>query len=300
MRRACGSWGRGTRSTTSPTPRSCSRSKACPADVGVDRAAGTVSLQRGAAVRRACRGPRRRGRRPAQPGVAAAHLRRGRRARRPRTAPATRNGNLATAVAGAGARDLGRRARQRRRGDARLRRPRRRPGRARRGDAPHARRRAGLRGAPARVRGRCAGTPSTSTSTRSSAAGYSVSVFTRWGEPRRPGVGEEPRRPARPSSRDRSCSAPPPRRSTATRSSGIDPVNCTPQLGRPGPWYDRLPALPHGLHPEQRRGAPVGVPRAAPRTPSPRSRRCAPSRHVHPPARCRSPRSARSPPTRCG
>ena len=28
----------------------------------------------------------------------------------------------------------------------------------------------------------------------------------------------------------------------------LDPVNCTAQLGRPGPWWDRLPHFRHGLH----------------------------------------------------
>ena len=30
---------------------------------------------------------------------------------------------------------------------------------------------------------------------------------------------------------------------------GIDPVNCTPQLGRPGPWADRLPHFRMGFTP---------------------------------------------------
>ena len=44
---------------------------------------------------------------------------------------------------------------------------------------------------------------------------------------------------------------------------GVDPASCTPQLGSTGPWYDAAAALPAGLHPEQRRRAAVGVPRAA-------------------------------------
>ena len=30
---------------------------------------------------------------------------------------------------------------------------------------------------------------------------------------------------------------------------GHDPVNCTPQLGRPGPWSDRLPHFRMGFTP---------------------------------------------------
>jgi xylitol oxidase len=30
---------------------------------------------------------------------------------------------------------------------------------------------------------------------------------------------------------------------------GLDPVNCTPQLGRPGPWYERLPHFRMGFRP---------------------------------------------------
>ena len=59
---------------------------------------------------------------------------------------------------------------------------------------------------------------------------------------------------------------------------GIDAVNCTPQLGRPGPLVGPPAALPHGLHAERRRGAAVGVPGAAPARGRRRSRPCARSR----------------------
>jgi alditol oxidase len=77
------------------------------------------------------------------------------------------------------------------------------------------------------------------------AAGYSVSVFTRWlpeeagqlwvkqraGEPEPDGFG------ARPATVDRHPIL------------GLDPVNCTPQLGRPGRWSDRLPHFRMGFTP---------------------------------------------------
>ena len=78
------------------------------------------------------------------------------------------------------------------------------------------------------------------------ASGDSVSVFTRWGDAvdqvwvkRR---GEEDVRP--PSS---SARAP----ATVERHPIIelDPVNCTAQLGRPGPWWDRLPHFRMGFTP---------------------------------------------------
>ena len=53
----------------------------------------------------------------------------------------------------------------------------------------------------------------------------------------------------RPSTCAASSSARPRRRSSATRYRGLDPVNCTPQLGVPGPWYDRLPHFRMGFTP---------------------------------------------------
>jgi alditol oxidase len=76
------------------------------------------------------------------------------------------------------------------------------------------------------------------------ALGDSVSVFTRWrddvdqvwikqraGEPPADVLG------ARPATVERHPIL------------GIDPVNCTPQLGRPGPWYERLPHFRMGFTP---------------------------------------------------
>jgi xylitol oxidase len=74
------------------------------------------------------------------------------------------------------------------------------------------------------------------------AAGYSVSVFTLWGETSSVWVksrGEPPQELAgtTPAPQDRH---PIP---------GIDPVNCTAQLGVPGPWWDRLPHFRMGFTP---------------------------------------------------
>ena len=79
-------------------------------------------------------------------------------------------------------------------------------------------------------------------------AGYSVSLFTSWGpavdqvwvKSRVTGAAEEIRR-------DLFGAAP----ATADRHPilGIDPVNCTPQLGVPGPWSDRLPHFRMGFTP---------------------------------------------------
>jgi xylitol oxidase len=73
-------------------------------------------------------------------------------------------------------------------------------------------------------------------------AGYSVSVFTLWGETSSVWIksrGEPPEalRGATPAPDDRH---PIP---------GIDPVNCTGQLGVPGPWWDRLPHFRMGFTP---------------------------------------------------
>ena len=75
---------------------------------------------------------------------------------------------------------------------------------------------------------------------------------------------------------------------------GLDPVSCTPQLGRPGPWHARLPHFRMEFTPERGGGAPVGVPRALAGTPSTRSRPCARS----PTGSGRSCWSARSAPSR--
>ena len=80
------------------------------------------------------------------------------------------------------------------------------------------------------------------------ASGYSVSVFTRWGETvdqvwikRR--VTDAPEQ-----ERDELFGAV---AATVDRHPilGLDPVNCTPQLGVPGPWSDRLPHFRMGFTP---------------------------------------------------
>jgi xylitol oxidase len=74
------------------------------------------------------------------------------------------------------------------------------------------------------------------------ARGYSVSVFTLWGEDSSVWIKSRTEDPgglpgARPAPVDRH---PIP---------GIDPVNCTAQLGVPGPWWDRLPHFRMGFTP---------------------------------------------------
>jgi len=79
-------------------------------------------------------------------------------------------------------------------------------------------------------------------------AGYSVSVFTRWGDATdqvwvKSRVTDEPEEV-----RDELFGA------TAAAVErhpilGLDPVNCTPQLGVPGPWADRLPHFRMGFTP---------------------------------------------------
>jgi xylitol oxidase len=80
------------------------------------------------------------------------------------------------------------------------------------------------------------------------ASGDSVSVFTRWGEDagqvwvkRRVSGAPEPA----PGELFGAVS------STVERHPilGLDPVGCTPQLGRPGPWWDRLPHFRIGFTP---------------------------------------------------
>lgn len=77
-------------------------------------------------------------------------------------------------------------------------------------------------------------------------AAYSVSVFLRW-EDRIDQVWLK-RRPADPPAPEElfgAAPAPVDRHPIA----GLDPVNCTPQLGRPGPWMDRLPHFRMGFTP---------------------------------------------------
>ena len=77
------------------------------------------------------------------------------------------------------------------------------------------------------------------------ASGYSVSVFTHWGAT----AGQlwvKSRGPDR-----RRTSGFGARPATVERHPilGIDPVNCTAQLGKPGPWFDRLPHFRMGFIP---------------------------------------------------
>jgi alditol oxidase len=80
------------------------------------------------------------------------------------------------------------------------------------------------------------------------AGGYSVSVFTRWNEATdqvwvKTRVTEDPEEIA-----EELYGAP---AATIDRHPilGIDPVNATAQLGKPGPWYDRLPHFRMGFTP---------------------------------------------------
>lgn len=77
-------------------------------------------------------------------------------------------------------------------------------------------------------------------------AAYSVSVFLRWGE--RTDQVWLKRRAEDPAAPEELFGAPP---APADRHpiAGIDPVNCTLQLGRSGPWLDRLPHFRMGFTP---------------------------------------------------
>jgi alditol oxidase len=78
------------------------------------------------------------------------------------------------------------------------------------------------------------------------ASGYSVSVFTRWGE--RAGRVWVKTRVADPPPGDELLGVP-----AATQEhhpiEGLSPVHATPQLGVPGPWFDRLPHFRMGFTP---------------------------------------------------
>ena len=213
----------------------------------LDRGAATVSFGGGRHLRRARPRPGRRRHGAAQPGLAPAHLRR----RRGRDRDARIGGRERQP------RDGGRRP-----GDGHL---ERRASSARRAATPTS---TGWWSASARSASSpasrstssppttCAsassrtsrGTRWSSTSTRSPAAGYSVSVLTRWGDDGRSGVGQEPRDRR---ARDRAADLFGARPATVDRHPilGIDPVNCTPQLGRPGSWSDRLPHFRMGFTP---------------------------------------------------
>lgn len=78
-------------------------------------------------------------------------------------------------------------------------------------------------------------------------AGYSVSIFTQWAAlagsvwvKRRIGTGE---------SWQATLAGATPADGERHPLPGLDPVNCTPQLGSPGPWEDRLPHFRMGFRP---------------------------------------------------
>jgi xylitol oxidase len=78
--------------------------------------------------------------------------------------------------------------------------------------------------------------------------GYSVSVFTRWGDTTDQVWVKSRVTDAPEDAPDELYGAP---AATVDRHPilGIDPVNCTAQLGRPGPWSDRLPHFRMGFTP---------------------------------------------------
>jgi xylitol oxidase len=78
------------------------------------------------------------------------------------------------------------------------------------------------------------------------ASGYSVSVFTRWGEDAgqvwvKTRVGDRPL--------GGELFGVPAARRQGHPIEGLDPVNATPQMGIPGPWFDRLPHFRMGFTP---------------------------------------------------
>jgi alditol oxidase len=77
-------------------------------------------------------------------------------------------------------------------------------------------------------------------------AAYSVSVFLRWGD-RTDQVWLKRRADDPPAPEELFGASPAPAERHPI--SGLDPVNCTPQLGRPGPWMDRLPHFRMGFTP---------------------------------------------------
>ena len=93
------------------------------------------------------------------------------------------------------------------------------------------------------------------------ASGYSVSVFNRLSDDVAEQVWVKMPRARRRAPRELFSA----RAATEQRHPipGLDPVNCTPQLGVPGLWSDRLPTFRMGFTPEQRRGDPVRVPHPA-------------------------------------
>jgi xylitol oxidase len=80
------------------------------------------------------------------------------------------------------------------------------------------------------------------------ASGESVSIFTRWGDDVDQVWVKSRVGPDRERVREELFGA---RAATVERHPiiGLDPVNCTPQLGVPGPWFDRLPHFRMGFTP---------------------------------------------------
>ena len=288
---------RGTRSTRSPTPASWCRSPGCPPTSWSTRG-GTVSCNARADLRRARAELRRHGARAAQPRPRCRTSRSRARSRPRRTGPATqRQPRDRGRGAGAASRPTASSSRSHR-GDADFDGVGRGARRARRGHAPDARRRARLRGPPARLRGAVAGTRWTSTSTRSRRR-RTASASSPAGATTSTQVWVKRRVTEAPEPRDELFGARRARRSTRHPILGLDAVNCTAQLGVPGPWQDRLPHFRMGFTPsagEEIQREYLLPARARCRR---RSRPCAASRADR--ARCcRSPRSARSPPTTSG
>jgi xylitol oxidase len=80
------------------------------------------------------------------------------------------------------------------------------------------------------------------------ASGYSVSVFTRWGATTEQ-VWVKRREQEDPDADQRQLFGAPAATAERHPIPGLDPANCTPQLGAPGPWYDRLPHFRMGFMP---------------------------------------------------
>ena len=93
-------------------------------------------------------------------------------------------------------------------------------------------------------------------------AGYSVSLFTRWGDDGRPGVGQEPR-DRRAGGRRDDCSAPAPATVDRHPIPASTRSTARAQLGRPGSWSDRLPHFRMGFIPSSGEELQTRVPRAA-------------------------------------
>ena len=220
----------------------------CPTDDRDRPRRGAVSLNAGGALRRARQHARARRPGAAQPRLAAAHLRRrrdrDRHARLGRRAAATSRPRCRRSSSSPPTATLRRGAPRRRR----LRRHRRRPRRARRRHARHARRRARLRRAPGRLRGPGVGRAARGLRRDHGRRRQRQRVHP-LGRRRRPGVGQEPRRAARPRRCATTSSARARRRSTATRSSASTRSTARRSSGVPGPWFERLPHFRMGFTP---------------------------------------------------